>query len=216
LQVWAAFTVRGHTPPFFFDTSTAPFFNDEFSKYERKRAEYFDYVITMHQWERDRVGKKPKRVKEPVHPLQGKAHNINVNSHTYVAALHHGYLPYMTELFPTYYSDTNAASLHYFDLLQDGARPHTSDYTEEEMKKLGITSVSDWPPNSPDLNPIENFWFYVDVLQKRMLTPTREALKEAIRTIFKETLQKEYAKYIKSMPFRLLEVIMNAGDHTTF
>ena len=120
-----------------------PFMNDEINAYEKKRGEYFDYVVARHAWEQTKIGRAPKKVKEPKHPLSLKVHNVKVNSHTFVGAMNNGYLPFITDLFPDYYTDPQRHTLHYFDLLLDGAKPHTAAYTRKEMAKLGLTTVSD-------------------------------------------------------------------------
>lgn len=43
-------------------------------------------------------------------------------------------------------------------LVQDGARIHTSRETIEFLKKRGVEVWENWPPHSPDFNPIENLW----------------------------------------------------------
>jgi len=42
--------------------------------------------------------------------------------------------------------------------MQDGARPHTARNTMKWLGQNGIRVLEDWPPRSPDLNPIENLW----------------------------------------------------------
>ena len=41
--------------------------------------------------------------------------------------------------------------------MEDNASCHSSDWTNQEREAEGIAKV-DWPPNSPDFNPIEKIW----------------------------------------------------------
>ena len=45
-------------------------------------------------------------------------------------------------------------------LQQDGATSHTSKITQVFLQenRVNLISKEDWPPNSPNLNPIEDIW----------------------------------------------------------
>ena len=52
-----------------------------------------------------------------------------------------------------------------FIRMEDNAPCHNAYYTTREREKEGIAKV-DWPPNSPDFNPIEHIW---TLLKRRIL-----------------------------------------------
>ncbi len=41
--------------------------------------------------------------------------------------------------------------------MQDNSGPHTLPEAQQEFGARGLMPM-DWPPSSPDLNPIENIW----------------------------------------------------------
>ena len=45
-------------------------------------------------------------------------------------------------------------------LMQDNAPAHTARMIKEYLSKEGVTML-EWPPYSPDLNPIENIWNWI-------------------------------------------------------
>jgi transposase len=67
---------------------------------------------------------------------------------SYIKALQQGLLPYYRQgqLFQ-----------------QDNARIHTAAATRAFMAAHHITTIN-WPPYSPDLNPIEHMWWYLKKL----------------------------------------------------
>ncbi|POS82714.1 hypothetical protein EPUL_005487 [Erysiphe pulchra] len=93
-------------------------------------------------------------------------------------------------------------------VMQDNAPPHSAAKTMEEMGERAITPVS-WPPNSPDLNPIEAVWDSMkDYIQfnypslgggkKRSQVKLRLVVKEAWDSVASEY----FVKLIETMPAR--------------
>ena len=52
-------------------------------------------------------------------------------------------------------------------LQQDGARFHFSKETRAYLEKSGIEYLDDWPPRSPQLNPIEHVWYAIGHLMRK-------------------------------------------------
>ena len=72
-----------------------------------------------------------------------------------------------------------------------------------------ITVLAHWPPNSPDLNPIENVWAYVQRRVHARGCLTFEQFKQAVP-------QKYISNLYTSMPKRLSAVISRGGDRTRY
>jgi transposase len=51
-----------------------------------------------------------------------------------------------------------------FILMDDNARPHIARVVNEFLDEVGINRI-EWPPRSPDLNPIEHVW---DMIGKKV------------------------------------------------
>lgn len=102
-----------------------------------------------------------------------------------------------------------------FVFQQDNDPKHTSKIAKEYFKKSKI-NVLDWPPQSPDLNPIEILWSILEAKipkhQRRNKTEFFVALKEAWESIDIDTT----SKLVRSLPRRLAAVRKNKGGATKY
>ena len=94
---------------------------------------------------------------------------------------------------------------------QDGAPCHTSVSTGRWLTRHQVT-VMDWPPQSPDLNPIENLWAILKHRVNAMrpitsLARLEEATQEAWGAIPQETIR----SLVESMPGRVRAVLRKRG-----
>ena len=77
-------------------------------------------------------------------------------------------------------------------------------------------SVMDWPPQSPDLNPIENLWEIVNYRINRKGVRNKDQLFEQIQKAWAAIPQSFIDHLIKSMPRRCKAVIDNKGFATKY
>ena len=99
---------------------------------------------------------------------------------------------------------------------QDGATCHTSASTKQFMADRQIKLLPNWPPQSPDLNIIENLWDDAKAMvEKRCPTTIDEVLH-----FFSEEWEKISAQRIqnlfKSMPQRVKAVVLAKGGNTKY
>ena len=101
---------------------------------------------------------------------------------------------------------------------QDGAPPHRTKGSLETIQQLvpgGL--LADWPPNSPDLSPIENVWSWMEQeLRRRPVCRTAAELEGVLTDIWRD-LRDNHSQMLKnlfaSFPDRLHKVVELDGAH---
>lgn len=99
--------------------------------------------------------------------------------------------------------------------LQDNAPQHKSFLVRTWLFNHGIQCI-DFPPYSPDLNPIENLWADLARRVEEFQCDTMEELQDIVAEEWKETDKELLRKLARSMPERCQAVIDAKGDHTAF
>ena len=103
--------------------------------------------------------------------------------------------------------------------MQDGAPAHTARMTQQRCAEQlpGFLPKEGWPPNSPDLNPIENCW---GILNSRVFASPPTTTMKQLNTRVKQEWDKIEPSVLKnlihSMPERLKAVRDANGRHTKF
>ena len=72
-----------------------------------------------------------------------------------------------------------------FVLQQDNAPIHTSQSTRQWLHQHDVTLL-DWPPKSPDANPIENLWHEIKTASNRSQPKTAAELWNALQETWQQ------------------------------
>lgn len=74
----------------------------------------------------------------------------------------------------------------------------------------------DWPPQSPDLNPIEQIWDHLDRELRKRPSTSVEKTWEILKDLWIEIAPAVLDNYVASMPRRCEAVIHALGGHTKY
>ena len=132
--------------------------------------------------------------------------NENMDSKLYTKILRDNLAPSAANVLPD-------GEQRYF--LMDNAPTHKSLRSQEVIFNASCT-VLDFPPYSPDLNPIENLW---SILARRVEQRTCETMEELQDTVADEWNKIEpevLLNLARSMPARCQAVIEANGWHTKY
>lgn len=98
---------------------------------------------------------------------------------------------------------------------QDRDPKHTAKTTWEFFKKNKI-KVLEWPPQSPDLNPIEHLWDHIERTIRKSEISSKQSLKTAISDAFQTVTPEVTRKLVESMGRRCQAVISARGGPTRY
>lgn len=133
----------------------------------------------------------------PIKVIEG-----NMDKFQYKDILEETMIPYAEERLPVIWT-----------FQHDNDPKHTSAVVKEFLRSQSVT-VLDWPPYSPDLNPIENLWSRV----KKTVAKNRKSNVHQLYTAFKEAWEQisieTCNKLIASM-FRRCRAVIAAKGHAT-
>lgn len=107
---------------------------------------------------------------------------------------------------------TNFMAIHQTNIfMQDGAPCHTTKKVKEWIRDNGMELLQ-WPPQSPDLNPIENLWEKLKDEVSHMQCTNIPDLIDEIKRVWCQDMTREYCEnLVLSMPRRVMAVLKNKG-----
>ena len=104
------------------------------------------------------------------------------------------------------------------DVMEDNSPVHTAKMSKQYRAAHGMISI-DWPPQSPDLNPIENLWRMMKYrIRKNIAGRPRsiEDMKIALQAEWDKLVPSDWDSLIESMPNRIAECIAAGGGSTHY
>ena len=135
----------------------------------------------------------------------------NITSAEYADVLEHTLLPDAQRLFNQMGISRGIIQMDNDPAHRDAAR------TVEKFNRSGSTSISilpGWPPNSPDLSPIENVWGWVQGKVHAMACKNFDSFKKAVLDVCQSVPKAMLARLVDSVHGRLAEVMASGGDRT--
>lgn len=101
---------------------------------------------------------------------------------------------------------------------QDGAPCHKSAHTTQWLKdkQVRMLNKGDWPPCSPDLNPVEHIWPYVNRALEGMVFANKNELWDELQKAFAAISPDTVLNLYNSMSRRMAAVMVANGGHTKY
>ena len=93
----------------------------------------------------------------------------------------------------------------------DGATCHQSKKTIDELSKI-MNILPNWPPNSPDLNPIELLWGIIKKILRKKAISTIDEFRSMINEIWENIPLSTINKLVNSFKERVRMCLQIGGD----
>jgi hypothetical protein len=125
---------------------------------------------------------------------------------------------YVRELLPKLIEDCQTTLPNGFIFQQDGAPAHSSKLAQEWLKQNSPDFIAkdDWPPNSPDLNPLDYHVWGAMLAKYQAHTPkpkNKTELKATLQQIWSDLPQEDINKAVLQFTKRLKACISAEGGH---
>ena len=128
-----------------------------------------------------------------------------MNARLYVQILESALLPFIDTVYP---------DGHRF--MQDNDPKHCSNYAKDFYERKGVNWMKT-PPESPDLNPIENLWHEIKEFLRREVKPkTKDELIAGIKQFWETVSVDKCRKYIGHLRKVIPKVIEVDGAATGY
>ena len=108
-----------------------------------------------------------------------------------------------------------AALIGDFVFQQDNAPIHTSWSTRQWLRQHDITLL-DWPPKSPDVNPIENLWHELKTAANRREPRTAAELWNSLQEAWQQIPASRVRNLAESVPRHLDAIRRARGENTRY
>jgi transposase len=99
-----------------------------------------------------------------------------------------------------------------YPLLQDNSMPHTSNHTLDFLSNFNVDLISNYPPRSPELNPIEHVWGWMVKHINKNYPQNITQLKAAVREAWDAVPQEVIQNYIQHLPAVCSQIIRSKGN----
>ncbi|KAG1142387.1 hypothetical protein G6F37_012648 [Rhizopus arrhizus] len=127
---------------------------------------------------------------------------------------------YMHILSTTYRESLAYYGLKHRDIFfqHDNDPKHKSRHTTKWISDNGISALKGWPPQNPNLNPIEHVWRQLKSKLSRYDTRPKsiDDLWKRIDKEWNSFAKTDIQPYHESMPKRIAAVIKRRGNYTNF